>query len=204
MALKFTKSDFQNLVSSYQPRVSVTLEGLTEVVENIGLLKGRVITASAVGGKRVAVKVLNRALEYVPYDTGALYGTGRILDMAGEEVSPDDLSNYSVTWARQTPRGTKLVVEWRVAFGGMSSTGEDVDYAAIVHENPHGVTFRNGKRERYLAQAADEIIPRDGVNEIAATAHEAVMKAVAEAKKTVVPSALGGTRSMAPRLVKRS
>ena len=80
--------------------------------------------------------LLELAVGLTPKDTERLADSGRLLKI----------------------RALKTQVNFRIVFGGKSVRGRFIDYAETVHENPFGVTFRNGT-EKFLQKAADRTLP---------------------------------------------
>ncbi len=164
--------------------------GIEQVEENLIKLMDRMVSKSVGGTRTLAHELLHRAKGYVPYRTGGLFGTGRVV----EEVH-----------GMMGKRGPRLMSEFIVTFG---DTSAGIDYALLVHENPDGRQYVQNpegcppeyrdtpKISQYLTVAADEIQGKVRPT-VARFVQEAVAEVLATVKRTPPPS------SMAPRLVRR-
>lgn len=162
----------------------VAVEGLTVVDANLEKLMGRMSEAGSLRTKVIATKVLEQAKNLVPYRDGDLFRTGKITQAR------------NATSGRFEPREGGVFI---VSFGD-SSAG--VDYAMLIHENPHGWDF-NQHPERFPAgypgpkmagylRTPAELAKGSMVGEVKEEVQEAVVGVLQE------------VRSMRPRLVKRN
>ena len=176
-----------------------TVEGLTIVEDNIKQLWERMGEAGLFKTRQIAKKVLEEAKNQVPYHEGNLFGTGKITKLRDTKTGR----------FKTTEEGSFIV-----SFGGMSETGQFVDYAMIIHENPMGWEFNQDykkhrwpskypgpKKAEYLrdpAEAASRTMLGE-VKEEVETEVQKFMKEVAVAKTQAAAVA-----PMRPRLVKKT
>jgi len=90
--------------------------GVENAVYRVNLLGQKIVRAGMVSSARFARLVLFTSLKHVPYDTGTLFDSGYIK-------------------RDHDKAGKRYIYE----------VGYDTDYAALVHENPYGWTFQQGK-----------------------------------------------------------
>lgn len=113
---------------------AVSIEGLTEVEENLRTFIDQIVTAGHISMQKQANKILEHAKRLVPYDEGDLFSTGRVV----KAFDP------------KTGRFIKLERgSFYVTFGGISKRegGKYVDYAMIIHENPMHWQFNQEEKK---------------------------------------------------------
>lgn len=188
-------SGFQSTLGgqAFSVRGVVGVDGQQEVEKNLATMITVAVTESMNSNKVLATKLLEMSRNFVPYDQGFLFNTGRIVE-------------NNVAW--RGPYGPKILTEYIVTYGGsVPENPHSVDYALLVHENPNGHDFNKHperwpagypgpKQSHYLSTPAEILKPQVRPT-IADAVQEAVIAAIARAKAAQAAS-------MRPRLVKRS
>jgi hypothetical protein len=90
--------------------------GVENAIQRVNLLGQKIVRAGMVSSARFARLVLFTSLKHVPYDTGELFDSGYI-----KRIHDKAAKRY------------------------IYEVGYDTHYAALVHENPYGWQFQQGK-----------------------------------------------------------
>lgn len=163
----------------------VSVEGLTVVDANLRKLIDRMAEAGYLRVRKVAWDVLAKAKNFVPYDEGKLFDTGKVVQARDEKTG---------RFASVNGAGS-----YYVSFGDVS---RGVDYALLVHENPgERLTFNQDTKAPPPYNEGPKIS-----HYLKVPADEARMTMLGEVKEEVQSAVIGvlqEVKSMAPRLVKR-
>jgi len=172
---------------TFAPRGIVGFDGVQEVEKNILAMNKAMVTQSTNSQKKLAEQLLEMGRNFVPYDSGDLFSTGKV--------------------TQKKPLGPYSVSEFIVSFGGLSDNADNIDYAMLVHENPEGHDFNKhperwpagypGPKQSHYLSTPFEILKPQMRNTVADAVQSAVMDAIMKAKASKAAS-------MRPRLVKRS